>query len=296
MLPNDSGNLEGRRFARRIAFEVLSKSVSTEHDRHAELERRLGEAEGPVDFGFARMLVQGVEQYLAEIDEQIAETAAARPSNRLTRAVRTILRIAVYELVINFDSEAAALEAPHPWPPDQPPVVDSELLVTTVVGDAAEMARQAEGEAAAILVARVLSSIITRVLRRRARLVAFEALFEHDVSGHDAQRALDYRLSMATVPIDMDYARSLVRGVEQHLPQIDASLSEAATAWPLDQMARVDKAILRLAIHELVFDNDVPVKAVINEAVELAKLYGGESSPRFVNGVLGTIAGQAARQ
>jgi N utilization substance protein B len=139
------------------------------------------------------------------------------------------------------------------------------------------------------------------ILRRRARVTALEALYEHDVSGHDALAALRRRLEGVAsdrtepTPLDEAYAVALVEGVEQHLPAIDSALAEAAAAWPLDQMAKVDKAILRLAIYELVFDNGVPVKAVINEAVELAKLYGGESSPRFVNGVLGTISQQAAR-
>ncbi|GIW11380.1 MAG: N utilization substance protein B [Dehalococcoidia bacterium] len=146
--------------------------------------------------------------------------------------------------------------------------------------------------------------------RRRARVVAFEALFEHDVAGHSPEQAVRRRLegvaalppgesdeeeSVAPVPVDSEYALRLVRGVEAHLPAIDAVLAEAASAWPLEQMAKVDKAILRLAIYEILFDNGVPIRAAINEAVELAKLYGGDSSPRFVNGVLGTVAAQAGR-
>ncbi|MFN8533690.1 MAG: transcription antitermination factor NusB [Dehalococcoidia bacterium] len=150
------------------------------------------------------------------------------------------------------------------------------------------------------------------VLRRRARVAAFEALYEEDISGHQAAVALHRRLiSVAAIampeeelserrivqstPIDVEFARQLVEGVEQHRPAIDAALADAANAWPIEQMAKVDKAILRLAIFEILFDNGVPIRAAINEAVELAKLYGGESSPRFVNGVLGTIAMQATR-
>ncbi|GIW06440.1 MAG: N utilization substance protein B [Dehalococcoidia bacterium] len=148
--------------------------------------------------------------------------------------------------------------------------------------------------------------------RRRARVAAFEALYEYDTSGHDPEAALRRRLASVAalpseddagvaaeahpVPIDSDYAFRLVRGVEAHRPAIDSALAEAASAWPLEQMAKVDKAILRLAIYEILFDNGVPIRAAINEAVELAKLYGGESSPRFVNGVLGTIAAQATRE
>jgi N utilization substance protein B len=148
-------------------------------------------------------------------------------------------------------------------------------------------------------------------MRRRARVAAFEALYEYDTSGHDPEAALGRRLESAgagpsepdgenrsgraRVAVDTDYAYRLVRGVERNLPAIDRELAAAASAWPLEQMAKVDKAILRLAIYEILFDNGVPVRAAINEAVELAKLYGGESSPRFVNGVLGTIAAQATR-
>ncbi|MCS6800830.1 MAG: transcription antitermination factor NusB [Chloroflexota bacterium] len=148
-------------------------------------------------------------------------------------------------------------------------------------------------------------------MRRRARVAAFEALYEYDTAGHDPEAALRRRLESVAalpaddraaaappregVPVDTAYAFRLVRGVAQHLPAIDRALAAAASAWPLEQMAKVDKAILRLAIYEILFDNGVPIRAAINEAVELAKLYGGESSPRFVNGVLGTIAAQASR-
>ncbi|MGZ6389996.1 MAG: transcription antitermination factor NusB, partial [Ktedonobacterales bacterium] len=74
-----------------------------------------------------------------------------------------------------------------------------------------------------------------------------------------------------------------------HLPQIDATIEEAAHEWPLAQMARIDKNILRLAIYEILYNNAVPAKAAINEAVELAKRFGSDTSSRFINGVLGTI-------
>jgi N utilization substance protein B len=148
----------------------------------------------------------------------------------------------------------------------------------------------------------------TAALRRRARVAAFEALYEYDTSGHDPEAALRRRLASVSalpgeeegsgppVPVDTDYAFRLVRGVQDLRPAIDSALAEAASAWPIEQMAKVDKAILRLAIYEILFDNGVPIRAAINEAVELAKIYGGESSPRFVNGVLGTIAAQATRE
>ncbi len=78
-------------------------------------------------------------------------------------------------------------------------------------------------------------------------------------------------------------------GVCDHLAEIDAHIQSAASEWPLQQMARIDKNILRLAIYEILFNNTVPAKAAINEAVELAKQFGSNTSSRFVNGVLGTI-------
>jgi N utilization substance protein B len=87
-----------------------------------------------------------------------------------------------------------------------------------------------------------------------------------------------------------DYARHLVNGVWAQREKIDSLIAQAAPAWPLEQISGVDRNILRIAIFEALFDNmAVPDKVAINEAVELAKEYGGEHSPRFVNGVLGTI-------
>ena len=85
----------------------------------------------------------------------------------------------------------------------------------------------------------------------------------------------------------------LVIGVCDHLADIDAHIQSAAREWPLHQMARIDKNILRLAIYEILFNNTVPAKAAINEAVELAKQFGSDTSSRFINGVLGTIFNRA---
>ena len=84
-----------------------------------------------------------------------------------------------------------------------------------------------------------------------------------------------------------EYAHELVMGVCDHLAEIDAHIQSAAREWPLNQMARIDKNILRLAIYEILFNNTVPAKAAINEAVELAKQFGSNTSSRFINGVLG---------
>ncbi len=133
-------------------------------------------------------------------------------------------------------------------------------------------------------------------VRRKGRIVALQTLFEFDLADHAPERVLEQRLEEMPLPPEGEqFARHLVQGVLQHLPAIDAMIHEAAPTWPLEQMARVDKNILRLAIFEIVFDTGVPVKAAINEAVELAKAFGSDSSPKFVNGVLGSITAKAGR-
>jgi len=127
--------------------------------------------------------------------------------------------------------------------------------------------------------------------RRRARAVALQTLFEVDVATHDPSQVLRQRLQDCSVDEDSaHFARNLVRGALTNLPQIDRTIQEIAPEWPFDQMSPIDRNILRIAIFEMVFDPDIPLKVAINEAVELAKLFGSESTRRFVNGALGTLA------
>lgn len=126
--------------------------------------------------------------------------------------------------------------------------------------------------------------------RTRARAVAMQALYELDATAHELSTVIRRRLEADETPGDAaEYASHLVQGVEAHREEIDALIREAAPAWPLDQMSRVDKSILRLAIFEMLYEPGLSRKVAINEAVELAKLFGHDSSPKFVNGVLGTI-------
>ncbi len=126
--------------------------------------------------------------------------------------------------------------------------------------------------------------------RHQAREVAMEAIYEWDVTDHDPFVALDIHLvDRHSSPRVAQFAHDLVQLVVTHVAQIDGMLAATAAERPLAEMARIEKAILRLAISEILFDNGVPARAVINEAVELAKTYGGENSARFVNGVLGAI-------
>lgn len=133
---------------------------------------------------------------------------------------------------------------------------------------------------------------------RRARIQALQALYEADIAGHAAQEALDRIVAEEEAdPEAVSLARHLIDGVVGNRSTIDAEITRAAPAWPIEQMPAVDKNLLRLAIFELLLDNRrVPPKAAINEAVEIAKTFGSDSSARFVNGVLGTIAADQEKQ
>ena len=134
--------------------------------------------------------------------------------------------------------------------------------------------------------------------RRRGRVLAMQALYEADVSSHLAEEAID-RLSeggdVAVPRAALQFARDLTGGVVSNREAIDRLIGETATRFPVEDLAAVDRNILRVAVFELAFDARAPVRVVVDEAVELAKLYGTDTSPRFVNGVLGTIAAHSGR-
>ena len=135
--------------------------------------------------------------------------------------------------------------------------------------------------------------------RRQARIIALQTLYEVDTTDHPVgdvlQRNLDDPFSESNVledvePAVRDFSSSLVEGVLGNSEELDRIIARSAPNWPVDQMSRIDKNILKLAIFEILFDNKVPLKAAINEAVELAKRFGSDSSSRFINGVLGSVA------
>ncbi|MBI4285078.1 MAG: transcription antitermination factor NusB [Chloroflexi bacterium] len=132
--------------------------------------------------------------------------------------------------------------------------------------------------------------------RRRARSLALQALYEIDAAGHDPQTVVDCLLSGADLPEEnAAFVRGLVEGVLEHQEKMDSYIRKFAPAWPVEQLSIVDRNILRLAIFEILIDNEVPVKVAIDEAVELAKTFGSDSSPKFVNGVLGSISAHVTR-
>jgi N utilization substance protein B len=127
--------------------------------------------------------------------------------------------------------------------------------------------------------------------QRKAREGALQVLFEVDLVRHDVEdvRARQFD-QMLLADGFRQFAERLVDGVLAHLDDLDALVAAVAPAWPVPQLPRVDLNILRLALCELLYSTDVPVGAVINEAVELAKRYGSENSGKFINGALGTVA------
>lgn len=120
-----------------------------------------------------------------------------------------------------------------------------------------------------------------------------QSLYEWDFHGKEdnaLSRVTEKNLvSLAPGLADQDFARTLVAGVEKHRPDIDATIEGYAPEWPLEQITVVDRNVLRIGIYELTLDPAIPPKVAINEAIELAKSFGGSSSGKFVNGVLGSI-------
>ncbi len=98
------------------------------------------------------------------------------------------------------------------------------------------------------------------------------------------------------LPEDVDFANGIVDGIFEHSAEIDELIGNASKGWPVDRMPKVDLSVLRVAVYELLYDKKAPKKVIINEAVRIATKYGGDDSPRFVNGILGTVAGSDRNQ
>ena len=127
------------------------------------------------------------------------------------------------------------------------------------------------------------------VTRRKARVIAVQVLYEIDGSDHEVASALETRLDESAAPDSDAFTRKLVNGVLANRPEIDKIIATHAPNWPIQQMAMVDRNILRVAIYEILKADETPPKVAINEAVELGKIYGADRSPMFVNGVLGAL-------
>ena len=135
--------------------------------------------------------------------------------------------------------------------------------------------------------------------RHLGRIVALQTLYEQDfrLEANDAQfdlnEVLERNIGRYKETIeDTTFIRGLAEGVTAEIAKLDALLQPVAPEWPIDQIARMDRMILRMGAYELLHSKDIPPKVVINEAVELAKAFGGDNSSKFINGVLGTLLRQ----
>ena len=127
--------------------------------------------------------------------------------------------------------------------------------------------------------------------RRKARAIIFQALYEIDSTGHKTDDVVNRLLSERGLSDDNNtFVRQQVSGIIKNKRQLDENIKRFAPAWPVKQLPAVDRNILRLAIFELLMDNKVPTSIAINEAVELAKKFGSDSSARFINGVLSSVS------
>jgi N utilization substance protein B len=128
-------------------------------------------------------------------------------------------------------------------------------------------------------------------IRRKARIAALQALYEIDCTKHKVEEtSARLRAEKTLTQATLSFSEELAKGVQQHKSELDAIIKKFAPAFPIEQMPIIDRNILRLAIFEILFSDKTPVKVAINEAIELAKNFGSDASPRLVNGVLGSIA------
>ncbi|OGO76180.1 MAG: transcription antitermination factor NusB [Chloroflexi bacterium RIFOXYC12_FULL_59_14] len=127
--------------------------------------------------------------------------------------------------------------------------------------------------------------------RTRARGLALQVLYEVDMANHPPVEVYQSRLEEMPLSDELaEFARQIVFGVLPRIPDLDLMIAKYAPEWPLDQVAAIDRNILRMAFWEFAVQRETPLKVAINEAVELAKQFGSDSAPRFVNGVLGSLA------
>jgi N utilization substance protein B len=135
--------------------------------------------------------------------------------------------------------------------------------------------------------------------RHLGRIIALQTLYEQNFRRQAGDKAfvldqvLDRNIARYESMVDdKAFIKRLVHGVTDHETELDATLGPVAPEWPIDQIARMDRVVLHIGLYELLFETDVPPKVVINEAVELAKAFGGDNSSKFINGVLGTVLRQ----
>jgi N utilization substance protein B len=130
-------------------------------------------------------------------------------------------------------------------------------------------------------------------IRRKARIAALQTLYELDCTKHKVEEtSARLRAGETLTQEALSFSEELVKGVVQHKSELDALIKKFAPAFPIEQMSIIDRNILRLAISEILFSDKTPLKVTINEAIELAKGFGSDASPRLINGVLGAITAE----
>lgn len=129
-----------------------------------------------------------------------------------------------------------------------------------------------------------------KLTRRRAREVALQALFQIDVGGAEEAEAVEQTIQLLELQdADCSFVKEIVGGVRGHLARLDGVIARQSKDWRLERIANVDRNILRMALYEILYRDDVPDNVAVNEAIELAKTFGSEESGRFVNGILGKV-------
>jgi N utilization substance protein B len=127
--------------------------------------------------------------------------------------------------------------------------------------------------------------------RTRARSIALQALYEIDLTGHPPEMVINDRLTDTPLEDNLgEFAKKIVMGILPIVHELDQIIAKHAPEWPVEQVAIIDRNIMRIALWEIAVSNQTPLKVAINEAVDLGKMFGSESTPRFVNGVLGSLA------
>lgn len=134
-------------------------------------------------------------------------------------------------------------------------------------------------------------------LRRRAREIALQVLYQRELNCVEVEEALNlFRNNFEVWKGAMDFSERLVKGVEEHREDLDRVIEHYSSNWKVDRMAHVDRTILRIATYELLYCNDIPPRVAINEAIDIGKKFGSEDSGAFINGILDKVRSEERRQ
>jgi len=128
--------------------------------------------------------------------------------------------------------------------------------------------------------------------RRKARIMALEIIYQKEITESSLEEIIENRNRTGTQEMPSEFAMKLIEGVLEHQEEIDSLIADYADNWAIDRMPSLDRNIIRISLYEIMHEEEIPVSVSINEAVEMAKIYGTEDSGKFVNGVLGKISSE----